>query len=79
MTRITVAFASLDHARAALRFLARSSVVAGVSAIRGGSGAELAVVDVDARSADADRLRTLLAGAHGLIVAEATWEVPAIA
>ena len=69
MARVTVAFASGAHARSALRFLA-GAVDLRASPVTGGDGSSMARVDVDVRYADVARFRTLLAGVHGLVVAE---------
>jgi hypothetical protein len=69
VARVTIAFASGAHARSALRFLA-AGVELRASPVTGGDGASMAQVEVDVRRADVARFRTLLAGVHGLVVAE---------
>ena len=69
MARVTVAFASPAHARSALQFLSRALDVR-ASAVTGGDGASMAQVDLDVSGGDVLRFRILLAGVHGLVVAE---------
>jgi hypothetical protein len=69
VARVTVAFASRAHARSSLSFLARA-VELRASPVTGGDGASMAQVEIDVKHADVGRFRTLLAGVHGLVVAE---------
>jgi hypothetical protein len=66
--RLTVAFASPSHARAAIGFLAGSSLSLTLSARPVQGDADMALVDIDVPPAERDRLGTLLAGVHALVL-----------
>ena len=66
MTRLTVAFATTRHAEAAVAFVRGASFEVRVSVPPGGSGFDYALVEFEVGRSDLHRLRTLLAGVHGI-------------
>jgi hypothetical protein len=68
MARLTVAFASPSHARAAIGFLAGSSLSLTLSERPVLGDTDMALVDIDVPAAERDRLDTLLGGVHALVV-----------
>lgn len=70
MTHLTVAFASGNHARDALRFLAGASLAITATARPCPDDAELAVVDIDVPVTERERLGTLLHGVHAIVIGE---------
>jgi hypothetical protein len=68
LAHLTVAFASPSHARAAIGFLAGSSLSLTLSARPVLGDTEMALVDIDVPTAERDRLDTLLGGVHALVV-----------
>jgi hypothetical protein len=71
MLRLTVAFATADHAAAGLAFIDRAHLeVRQAAPSRGGVGGECVQVELEVRADDAMRLETLLRGVHAFVVAE---------
>ena len=68
MAHLTVAFASPSHARDAIGFLARSTLSLTLCARPVHGDADMALVDIDVPTAERDRLGTLLAGVHALVL-----------
>lgn len=70
MTHLTVAFASIIHARDAIAFLTGSSLAVSAAPRPSQGDAALALVDIDIPTVERDRLGTLLAGVHAIVVEE---------
>jgi hypothetical protein len=79
MTRFTVAFADAAHAREALRFVARASLPHHAIVSRRGTGEQMAVVELEVGCVDVERFRTLVAGVHGVVMAEVRVQGVAVA
>jgi hypothetical protein len=79
MTRLTVAFATTRHAQAAVAFVRGAAFEVRVSVPAGGSGFDFALVEFEVRRADVGRLRTLLAGVHGIELAPSKVTAGAVA
>ncbi len=79
MTHLTVAFASPTHARAALRFLSGSALAITTVVRPCCAETELALVDVEVPTSERDRLGTLLAGVHGIVIEEQAAKPAAVA
>jgi hypothetical protein len=68
--QLKVGFASEQHARAALRFLAGSSLHVTAATRPGTSDGDMAVVDIEIPNDEWSRLETLLVGVHGIVLRE---------
>jgi hypothetical protein len=68
MVRLTVAFADVDHARLAVRFLAGSSLHITATQRPTNDDTDMALVDVEIPNHERSRLETLIAGVHGLLI-----------
>ena len=70
MTHLTVAFASRNHARDALLFLAGSSLAITATPRPCPDDTDMAVVDIDVPTVERERLGTLLHGVHAIVIGE---------
>jgi len=79
MMHLTLAFADADHARAGMRFVARGAALARVTFAQDGDGSRMSIVELDCPTTEAVRVRTLVLGVRGMVVAESREATPALA
>lgn len=77
--QLKVGFASEQHARDALRFLAGSSLHVTAYARPSTHDEDMALVDIEIPHDERSRLDTLLLGVHGIVISEPAASLTAVA